>query len=60
MKPSFALNFTDDSIQLLHRTSRGWSKIGETLFSATDLDDALDYMRKAALGLEPGASPPSW
>ena len=54
MKPSFALNFTDDSIQLLHRTGKGWVPVGETLFAAPDLDDALDYMRKTALGLEPG------
>ena len=54
MKPSFALNFTDDSIQLLHRTSRGWVPVGDTPFAAPDLDDALDYMRKTALGLEPG------
>ena len=54
MKPSFALNFTDDSIQLLHRTGKGWVPVGETPFAAPDLDDALDYMRKTALGLEPG------
>ena len=53
MKPSFALNFTDDSIQLLHRTGKGWVPVGETPFAAPDLDDALDYMRKTALGLEP-------
>ena len=53
MKPSFTLNFTDDSIQLLHRTGKGWVCVGETPFAAPDLDDALDYMRKTALGLEP-------
>ncbi len=54
MKPSFALNFTDDSIQLLHRTGKGWTLVGETPFAAPDLDDALDYLRKTALGMEPG------
>ncbi len=54
MKPSFALNFTDDSIQLLHRTGKGWVPVGETPFAAPNLDDALSYMRKTALGLEPG------
>ncbi|WP_112311207.1 hypothetical protein [Pseudogemmobacter bohemicus] len=54
MKPDFALNFTDTSIALLHRTAKGWLKIGETPFDAADLEDALDYMRKTALGLSPG------
>ncbi|SEB46042.1 hypothetical protein [Rhodobacter sp. 24-YEA-8] len=54
MKPDFALNFTDTSIALLHRTAKGWLKIGETPFDASDLEDALDYMRKTALGLSPG------
>lgn len=54
MKPSFALSFTDDGIQLLHRAGRGWTLLGETPFAAPDLDDALDYLRKTALGLEPG------
>ncbi|NPD17341.1 hypothetical protein HOY34_19330 [Xinfangfangia sp. D13-10-4-6] len=54
MKPDFALNFTDTSIALLHRTAKGWLKIGETPFEASDLEDALDYMRKTAQGLAPG------
>ncbi|MCB5408400.1 hypothetical protein [Pseudogemmobacter faecipullorum] len=54
MKPNFALNFTDTSIALLHRTARGWLKVGETPFDASDLDEALAKMRKTALGLEPG------
>ena len=53
MKPNFALNFTDTSIALLHRTAKGWLKIGETPFDAPDLTEALDYLRKTALGLEP-------
>lgn len=54
MKPNFALNFTDTSIALLHRTAKGWLKVGDTPFDAPDLDEALDYLRKTALGLEPG------
>ena len=54
MKPNFALNFTDTSIALLHRTARGWLKVGETPFDAADLDEALAKMRQTALGLEPG------
>jgi len=53
MKPNFALNFTDTGIELLHRTAGGWSLVGDTPFDAADLTDALDYLRKTALGLEP-------
>ncbi len=54
MKPNFALQFTDTSIALLHRSGRGWTLLGETPFDAPDLGEALDYLRKTALGLEPG------
>ena len=54
MKPNFALHFTDSSIALLHRTAKGWLRVGDTPFDAADLDAALDYLRKTALGLEPG------
>ncbi|GAB1362633.1 hypothetical protein MASR1M32_18690 [Rhodobacter sp.] len=60
MKPSFALSFTEDGIQLLHRAGKGWVVVGETPFDAPDLDDALDYMRRSALGWSLLASPPSW
>ena len=53
MKPSFALSFTEDAIQLLHRAGKGWVVVGETPFAAPDMEDALDYMRRTALGLEP-------
>ena len=39
-----ALNFTDDSIQLLHRTSRGWVPVGDTPFAAPDLDLSLIHI----------------
>jgi hypothetical protein len=54
MKPSFALNITDTSIGLLHRTARGWLEVGETTFDTEDLGDALGYLRGSALGLSPG------
>jgi hypothetical protein len=54
MKPSFALNITDTSIGLLHRTARGWLQVGETAFDTEDLGDALGYLRGSALGLSPG------
>ena len=54
MKPSFALNITDSSIGLLHRTARGWLQVGETAFDTADLAEALGYLRGSALGLSPG------
>jgi hypothetical protein len=53
MKPTFALDLTRETIGLLHRTPKGWLSIGETAFDAPDLAEALDYMRKTALGLSP-------
>ncbi|MCU0828259.1 MAG: hypothetical protein MUE52_12835 [Tabrizicola sp.] len=53
MKPTFALDLTRDSIALLHRTPKGWLSIGEVAFGAPDMDEALDYLRKTALGLSP-------
>ena len=53
MKPTFALDLTRDVIALLHRTPKGWLSIGEVAFDAPDLDAAVDYLRKTALGLSP-------
>ncbi len=53
MKPTFALDLTRETIGLLHRTPKGWLTIGEAAFDAPDLAEALDYMRKTALGLSP-------
>ena len=53
MKPSFALDFRDGLVTLLHRTSRGWSQVGSTAFDAPDFAEALGYMRSTALGLSP-------
>lgn len=53
MKPTFALDLTRDTAALLHRTPKGWLPIGEVAFDAADLDEALDYLRKTALGLSP-------
>ena len=53
MKPTFALDLTNEAIGLLHRTPKGWLSIGETAFDAPDLAEALDYLRKTALGLSP-------
>jgi hypothetical protein len=53
MKPTFALDLTRDAVGLLHRTPKGWLSIGEVAFDAPDLAEALDYLRKTALGLSP-------
>lgn len=53
MKPSFALNLTEDGVTLLHRTARGWMDVGHASFSDPDLPAALDYMRSTAMGLSP-------
>lgn len=53
MKPNFALNFSDDGISLLHRTARGWLEVGSTALDAPDLGEALNYLRRSALGLAP-------
>ncbi|MCX7289293.1 MAG: hypothetical protein NTW20_17600, partial [Rhodobacterales bacterium] len=53
MKPTFALDLTRDAIALLHRTPKGWMSIGEVAFDASDMAEALDYLRKTALGLSP-------
>lgn len=53
MKPSFALNFTEEGVTLLHRTARGWLDVGHAAFSDPDLPAALDYLRSSALGLAP-------
>ena len=53
MKPTFALDLTSETIGLLHRTPKGWLSIGDVAFDAPDLAEALDYMRKTALGLSP-------
>lgn len=53
MKPTFALDLTRETIGLLHRTPKGWLSIGEAAFDAPDLDEAMDYLRKTALGLSP-------
>ena len=53
MKPSFALDFRDGVIALLHRTTRGWQQVGSTPADAPDLTEALSYLRATALGLSP-------
>ena len=53
MKPSFALNLSDDGVTLLHRTARGWMDVGRANFADPDFTAALDYLRSTAMGLSP-------
>ncbi|NBZ87796.1 hypothetical protein [Stagnihabitans tardus] len=53
MKPTFALDFRDGQVTLLHRTSRGWSLVGSAAFGAPDFDETLAYLRSTAMGLSP-------
>ncbi|MDO9639772.1 MAG: hypothetical protein Q7J44_14630 [Pseudotabrizicola sp.] len=53
MTPSFALNLTEDSISLLHRTTGGWRDLGVVAFDTPDLGAALDDLRSLAEGLSP-------
>lgn len=53
MKPSFALNLSNERVGLLHRTGRGWLQVGDVAFDTPDLPEALAYLRRTALGLSP-------
>ncbi len=53
MKPTFALNLSNERVGLLHRTGRGWLQVGEVAFDTPDLSEALAYLRRTALGLSP-------
>lgn len=53
MKPAFALDFRNDAIALLHRTSGGWHHVGRVTLDDPDLPAALGYLRSTALGLSP-------
>ncbi|MFZ9199431.1 MAG: hypothetical protein ACO22Z_08795, partial [Paracoccaceae bacterium] len=53
MKPAFALDFRNDAIALLHRSSGGWLLVGRVTLDEPDLPEALSYLRATALGLSP-------
>jgi hypothetical protein len=53
MKPAFALDFRNDAIALLHRSSGGWLVVGRVALDEPDLSEALSYLRATALGLSP-------
>lgn len=51
MKPSFALNLSQEGIGLLHRAKGGWNHAGEVGFDAPDLALALGTLRETAVAL---------
>jgi hypothetical protein len=53
MKPSFALDFRDDKVSLLHRSGSLWQRVGTVALDTPDLEEALIYLRSTALGLSP-------
>lgn len=53
MKPAFALDFRDETVNLLHRSGGGWQSVGLVPLDTPDLSDALGYLRATALGLSP-------
>lgn len=53
MKPAFALDFRNDAVSLLHRTTGGWHQVGRVAFDDPDMPAALGYLRSTALGLSP-------
>ena len=53
MKPDFALNLTHDGIGLLHRSTAGWTSLGEVSLEAEDLGAELAALRKQAQAKAP-------
>ncbi|MEZ5913016.1 MAG: hypothetical protein R3D84_13035 [Paracoccaceae bacterium] len=54
MKPSFALNLSEDGIALLHRGGGRWTSVGRAAFG-DDMAETLSYLRATAVSLAPGA-----
>ncbi|MBR9765301.1 MAG: hypothetical protein GYB53_17720 [Rhodobacteraceae bacterium] len=46
MKPNFALNILPEGLELLHRVSPGWERIGSVRFDAEDLPAELAALRR--------------
>lgn len=55
MKPNFALNILPDGLELLHRSTPGWDRVGRVDFDAEDLPAELAALRRMgeAFGPEP-------
>lgn len=53
MKPGFALKLSSEGIVLLHRAIRGWLVVGEAAPDDPKLGQALAYLRRTALDLDP-------
>lgn len=53
MKPSFALDLSQEKLALLHRTGQGWVSVGEVALDDPALDQRLAMLRRTATGLAP-------
>ena len=51
MTPDFALSLSQDGIDLLHRTTRGWRRVGHAKINSATLDADLAEMRETAAAL---------
>lgn len=53
MKPNFVLDFSHDGIRLLHRTTGGWTLVGEVSLDDGDPGTSIGFLRQTALAMEP-------
>ncbi len=53
MKPNFALSLSFDGIRLMHRSTTGWTIVGDVALDSADLAGELAMLRKTALSLDP-------
>ncbi|MGO4915725.1 hypothetical protein [Pseudogemmobacter sp. W21_MBD1_M6] len=53
MKPNFVLDFSHDGIRLLHRTTGGWTLVGEVSLDTENSGTSIGFLRQTALAMEP-------
>ena len=54
MKPNFALNLSNDGVELLHRGTSGWRSLGAVKFENDDVQAGCARLVAEAEKLEPG------
>ena len=53
MRPNFALNILADGVELLHRATPGWERVGQVFFDTPDLGPALIELRQLGEAIDP-------
>lgn len=53
MRPNFALNILADGLDLLHRASPGWERVGHVSFDDPDMAASLARLRRLGQALDP-------